>query len=314
MQQIVILDSTQIDAYDTCPTLWLHSYHESLELSNGDSKDAIVMGTLGHLWMENYYRAKALGKPIQDCTAEAFNACKEVDSLDQDPDDNHTFPLDSEKRKIVLERCNQYWMTYSNSDFIPACRDEYDIKIDPLTDLPIDSVTKIPIVEKGFSYELFNTREYLFILEGRIDLIASMGNSNGFGFVDHKFQLRERNLYPKSIQFKNYALATGLNLGIINYIRLHKEVSNKTFKRDIIAFNSQEIRAWRGELIDIYINVAKNLKADDSKWSFPRRRSQCSGKFGYACQFIHICEEPNREVGELIKVQQYKKKKEWKPW
>jgi hypothetical protein len=312
-QQIVILDSTQIDAYDTCPSLWLYGYHESLEQGEGETKDAMAMGTLGHLWMENYYHQRALGKTVTESTENAFAICLRADDLDKDPQDAGAFPLDPERRKIVLERCNQYWMTYSNNDFIPSCREEYAITIDPLTSLPIDSTKKVPLVEKGFSYELFNSPEYLFILEGRIDLIAPMGNSNGLGFIDHKFQLRERNLYPKSIQFKNYALATGLNLGIINYVRLHKEVSNKTFKRDIIAFNSQEIRAWRGELIDIYINVAKNLKGDH-KYDFPRRRSQCSGKFGYACQFTHICEEPNREVGEMIKIQSYKKKKEWKPW
>ena len=315
VQQVVILDSTQIEAYDTCPTMWYNGYRSSLELiqdqeDENNSLKAIRMGTLGHKWLEIFYTHKAMGCS----TTSAVNLANAFDPDLADELDLHQFPLDKDQRKTVIERMQFYWMKYANDDFQPACRQDYDISVDANSGLPIDGFKKVPLVERGFSYELFNSPEYLFILEGRIDLIAPIGNSTQLGFVDHKLQLRERQLYPKSIQFKNYALATGLNYGIINYIRLHQTVSAKTLVRQLISFNSFEIRTWRSELIEIYVNVAKDLKAGDPKWAFARKRSQCSGKFGYTCQFAHICEEPDREVGELIKLQRYKTKQEWKPW
>lgn len=286
MKQTLVLDSTQIDTFYTCPTMWDLSYSQNLTITE-EEKDAIAMGTLGHKWLELYYRYKTLGRPLQECVAVANGM--NPDEVDTAPEDQGTFPLDAIKRKKVKDRCQLYWMTYSSNDFMP----QYE---------------NAPLVEQGFSFKLFESPEYLFVLEGKIDLIASKNGSNFF--VDHKFQLRERKLYNKSIQFRNYALATGLNIGIINYIRLHESVSDKTFVREPIAFSAHEMQQWRSELIDKYVEIAGMIE----KNRFPKNRASCSGKFGYPCEFTKICEEPNYEVGQLIKIQQYHQKKEWKPW
>jgi PD-(D/E)XK nuclease superfamily len=306
MKQTLILDSSQIDTYLTCPQLWRNSYKDSLTKTDLSDKEAIAMGTLGHKWLEFYYQGRALGKPIGDCVA-AANAL-DPDTMDNEPNDNHKFPLNDEKRKIVKSRMQEYWMTYSQNDYIPDYKLKYEIGISSTTGLPFDAYSKVPLIEQGFSYKLLETPEYLFILEGRIDFIGTY-TSQQF-FMDHKLQIREHKLYPKSIQFKNYALATGLNLGIINYIRLHKETSNKTFVREPIGFNPYEIKRWRSELINTYVEIANAVKHDE----FDYRWSSCSGKFGYACEFAEVCEEPNIGVANLIKIQNFKKKKEWKPW
>lgn len=304
MKQTLILDSTQIDTFLECPTLHDLGYRQSLTLNDTSDKDAISMGTLGHKWLEIYYYNRASGSNLSESVSRANRI--DPDKMDNDPLDDHKFPLSGDKREQVLQRCQEYWMTYSQDDYIPDYKCVYDVHIDH-RGLPIDTVKKIPLIEQGFSHKLYEDNNYLFILEGRIDFIGTH-NYNQF-FMDHKFQLRERKLYTKSIQFKNYAMVTGLNLGIINYIRLHKEPSAKTFIREPISFNSIELKRWRSELIEIYIEMAKQLK--DGK--FRRNWNACSGKFGYPCQFTPICEE-SKEIGELIKIQNYKKKKEWRPW
>lgn len=305
MKQTLILDSSQIDTYLGCPTEWLYSYKESLTQTD-DDKSAMAMGTLGHKWLEYYYDFRARNASVADAVQHANQINPDI--LDVDPEDKGEFPLDAEKRAQVRKRCQEYWMTYSQNDYIPDYKCTYDIEIDPISSLPRDVQHKVPLIEQGFSYKLLETPEYLFILEGRIDFIGSHNNTTFF--MDHKFQLRERKLYSKSIQFRNYALATGLNLGIINYIRLHKEASNKTFIREPISFGSYELKVWRSELINIYVEIANAVKHNE----FPKRWSSCSGKFGYPCKFTHICEEPNIQTAQLIKIQNYKKKKEWKPW
>lgn len=306
MKQTIIADSTFIEAHCTCPQMAEFEYHQSLTRTDGENKDAIAKGTLGHKWLEIYYRERGLGKPLAECVslANSFNP----DAADVA--DNHEYPLDEAARKQVISRLQHYWMTYSANDYIPDCKQKHIIRIGD-DSLPYDDYEKVPLVELGFSYELFNSPEYLFILEGRIDMITSVGPQQAY--VDHKFQLRERNLYPKSIQFKNYAMVTGLHLGIINYIRLHQEVSNKTLKREVISFNANELRSWRSELIDIYVEIAK-MRRGDPVFSYRRNRAACPGKFGYPCQFTQICEEPNRTFGETIKIQNFTQRKEWRPW
>lgn len=302
-KQTLILDSTQIDSFYECPSLWNFRFRENLTASEAEEKDAIAMGTLGHKWMERYYTLKALGKSIPECIVYANAFDPDV----EDVNDNHIYPLDKDKRKKVIDRCQHYWMTYSIQDFNVDSARDYAIDVD-FAGMPVDVWRNRPLVEQGFSYKLFESPEYLFILEGKIDVIASQGGNTLF--VDHKFQLRERRLYNKSIQFRNYAMVTGLHLGIINYIRLHESISNKTFVREPVSFNSYELLQWRHELIDKYVEIAQMVKKN---W-YNKNRAACSGKFGYPCEFTKICEEPNVVTGNLVKLSAYKQKKEWRPW
>ena len=303
MKQTLILDSSQISTYGECPTLWKLTYQESLEPSIGEAKDAIAMGTLGHKWLEMFYFNRSQGISISDSVK--FANTLDPDAIDEA--DNHQYPLELDKRKKVLKRLQEYWMTYSSNDYAPDYKCTYDVQIDA-AGLPIDSTKKIPLIEQGFSYKLYEDKQFLFIIEGRIDFIGT--HSGHQFFMDHKFQLRERKLYPKSIQFKNYALATGLQMGIINYIRLHETVTPKTFQREPISFGGNELRQWAIELIeDYYFPIAKSVREN----KFRKERSACPGKFGYQCQFTPLCEE-SPQVAELIKIQNFKKKTPWTPW
>jgi len=302
-KQTIILDSSQIDTFLTCPSQWDFGYRQNLTLTDADEKEAIAAGTFGHKWLEIYYTNRMLNKKA----SESASLANSFDPDKADEPDNHQYPLSKEMRHQVLQRMQEYWMTYLADDYLPDYKHKYEIHI--VNDLPVDCYTKIPLIEQGFSHKLFDSPEYLFILEGRIDMLTSRANNQLF--MDHKFQLRERKLYPKSIQFKNYGLVTGCNFGIINYIRLHKEVKTSTLVREPISFSAMELRRWRAELIGIYVDMAKEI---NNSLGFTHRWNACSGKFGYPCQFTHICEEPNPHTANLIKVQKYKEKKEWKPW
>ena len=304
MTQTLILDSSQISSFLECQEKWNLSYIENLTRSNV-TDNPIAAGTLMHKYLEIYYKKIGEGHP-------PLNAYQIAGSFNPDKEDHKDkgYPLGVDLRRRVLNRFTDYVTVYtSKKDYEVAKRKVYDIKFNE-HGLPVDGTKEEPLVEQGFSYELLNNKEYLFILEGRIDLLAVLGSEHVW--VDHKLQFRERELYSKSIQFRNYALATGLNLGVINYIRLHQSVNEKTLVRQPISFSSLENRLWKQELIEIFISIAKSLSNGDRE--FKKNREACSGKFGYPCPFTPICEEWSGETREAIKKRDFVKREEWQPW
>lgn len=298
-RQILILDSSQISLFDECETKWKLSYGENLTTSN-DVREDMAMGTFGHHLLEIYYKDRSVGSQADMAAAHAVDWANKLDG----------FPLSAEKKATVLNRFQDYWMTYSRKDIEvamgkPVHRIEQD-KIFP--DNIIDVYDPNPLVEKGFSYELLNTPDYLFILEGRVDIIGTL--SGTLAFMDHKFQGRSHELYQKSIQFRNYSLALDLSLGIINYIRLHKEITKDTLKREIISFPPWERKWWKTELIKIYLRIAERMRSKDFEMNF----SACPGKYGFKCEFTKICEEHDLVTIDAIKNQNYKQKEVWTPW
>ncbi len=319
----LVLDSSQITSFLECDRLWKYKYDEKLTSSNQVRED-MAMGTYGHKLLEIYYTNIALGKTISESQKIAMDApidqehemvgiqCKHCgifasgDFIGSEKICKR-FPLSQENRQKVRTRFQDYWMTYSKNDITPLMGNpEHKIVVE--NGIPKDVYVPKPLVEQGFSYELLNNESYLFVLEGRVDL---MGTLSGYtGFMDHKFQSRERSLYDRSIQFRNYSLATGLSFGIVNYIRLHKEVKATTLERQLIWFTPQEREAWKLELIGIFKRIAHDMQSGE----FPKRRNSCEGKFGYPCEFTKVCDEPLVQVGEAIKQMHFVKREEWKPW
>ena len=323
-KQILILDSTQIDAFLTCPQLWDYGQKQRLTPCTGaPTGEAMLMGTLGHKYLELYYKAKAEGKSqVQaigaaedwDPDRETCLECGEnkestkhlIDGYEDIGGEGciplHTFtpkpfPLEKPRRYEVLQRFREYSYTYTQKDIEP---------ISPAH------------VEVGFSHLLYEDAERVYILEGRVDLIGKVGHNSVWidipVWMDHKFQLRSRDLYKKSIQFRNYALVMyetmGITTGIVNYVRLTKSVTKDTFKRELTQFNSLELAEWKRNLISIYDSIFDSIHEDiyDKNWS------ACSGKFGYPCDFTPLCEEYNEDIKKAKQTQLYTVREEWKPW
>lgn len=297
----LVLDSSQISSWLECPQKWDFAYEQCVTKHN-TLDDPMVAGTLMHKYLELYYTLR--GQGISPKTACEMSAKFNPDEADAS--DKHQYPLGAEIRTQVKQRFLEYCMVYQN-DYDVATRPKLVIQMRKETGLPYDSYVPEPLIEQGFSYELLNTPEYLFVLEGRIDFLGSThGNPL---WMDHKLQFRQRSLYKKSIQFRNYALATGYNLGVVNYIRMHKVATKDTLVREPISFSSNENRQWATELRDIYVAIAKSKQAPPRK-----NRDSCSGKFGYACQYTDICEEWNPGTAEAIKAQKYVQVAKWCPW
>lgn len=262
-----------------------------------NDRDSLSMGSYGHKLLETYYKGIALGS----LQSEAYVKARDISSKN--------YNLTNERKAAVLERFQYYWMKYSNSkDIEPLAQSKYAIKVNPSNGLPIDTIEKIPLVELGFSYRLLDTSEYLFVLEGMIDLIGLLDGMKVF--MDHKWQDRRRSLYKKSIQFRNYSLVTKSFVGIVNYVRMAQKMDSSTFEREIISFSPGEIRQWKEELTEIFINICKSANSEERE----QRWGSCSGKFGYPCEFTKLCEEFNPNIKENIKMGAYKKKELWQPW
>jgi hypothetical protein len=299
-KQVLILDSTQVSTHYECAEKWNLGFRQSL----GDMMEIdepITMGTYGHKLLEIYYKTKDNeGVPMAVRKALQFDPDKE-DKVDE------KFPLSDEVRNKIKARFKDYWMNYFASDFTTLTKKEHAICINE-AGIPVDTYPNKPLIEKGFSYPLFESREYLFVLEGKIDWIAQ--TPIGKAFIDHKFQLRERNLFPKSVQFKNYALVTGLHIGFVNYIRLKDKLDATTLIRQPLTFDAMELAWWKRELIEHFVTIAKQVKAG----SFPKNWGSCSGKFGYECEFSRLCPmAPNPRMHASFK-SSFIKRKEWKPW
>ena len=239
---------------------------------------------------------------LQSCQSIGCN-CSEFSAIE--------FPLSAADRQFVRDRVLDY--TFAEGIAIP------------------ELIPKSPDhVEVGFSHKLYEDDQRLYIIEGRIDLLGQIAGNCPDGWADHKFQSRERDLYLKSIQFRNYAMVTGLSLGVVNYIRFAKKVEkDKTFKRSIISFSRLEMEAWRENLIRIYHRIENALNpslfaenAEDGKdWQWYdstdilRNRSACSGKFGYPCDYTLLCENFfNLELIKINESSEFVQKPEWRPW
>lgn len=329
-RQILVLDSSQIATWGECNQQWNLKYNENLTSSN-QIRDDMAQGTYGHKLLELYYTNLALGQKTADAWHDAnlFHAAGD-------------FPLPIQKREFVHKRCWEYVCTYAQNDIIPlmgqpekrivfgphtssmdheyclkcGANREYVISQGPNGTCGQNPETKLfpkPLVEQGFSYPLLDTPEYLFVLEGRIDVMAMLNNGSR-GVVDHKFQGRERSLYGKSIQFRNYAMVCDFNYVVVNYIRLHQAISEKTFVRDTIYFSSLEKQLWKRRLIEKYKKIAQE-RALASQFGFQKEESACSGKFGYPCEFTKICNDNHDLISiNAVKEQFYTKREVWKPW
>lgn len=305
---ILVLDSSQLATFLECPEKWQLTNIECLTKSNVVD-DAMSAGTLMHKYLEIYYTYLGRGVDPQGAQMRAL----QFDPDDKDKSDNHQYPLGAEIRTQLRQRFIEYCMVYANGDYEVATASKYHITVDSKSGLPKDSSLNIPLVEQGFSYELLNTPEYLFVLEGRIDFIGSLKGNRLW--MDHKLQFRQRSLYKKRIQFRNYSLALGYNLGIVNYIRMHKTCTKDTLVREPISFSSNENRLWRAELTDIYVDVARQQKLGNPLTSnLVKNRDACEGKYGYPCQYISICEEYNPQTQQAIKQQNFVKRVRWTPW
>lgn len=307
-KQILVLDSSQISTFLECPQKQEYRYAQNLvpiDPSTGSAvgvSDKIQAGTLGHRYLEIYYNILASSKDATIATRRSLDF-----DLDAHPNAEREFPSDPTLRKKIKERFRDYLVFYAGRDYTVALGNTK--KVGVIDGQLADIYEPKPLVERGFSFKLLDTPEYLFVLEGRIDFI---GSANGeLFFMDHKWQFSESELYSKSVQFRNYALVTGLSLGIINYIRLHNSVGPKTFVRQPLCFSAADSLHWKNELIEIYTHIAKQQSAEGRPF---KNRFACAGRFNKLCPFISLCDALSENERHFLKESRFTTCEPWHPW
>lgn len=310
----LILDSSQIALFLECPTMWYYSnFKQLIPAGVPTESDAMNAGTYGHKLLDIAYRHQHLSLNDRIDLAFSYDPDNDICECGCNKEFHKELPalgglvecgrckkclggfkakpfsLPQEARFAVRNRLRDYFLYYQNNDFL---------------------VPSPQHVEVGFSENIYEDDENLFVLEGRIDLLASLQGLDMV--VDHKFQLREHDLYDKSIQFKNYAMASKRTTLMINYIRLHKAVGKSTLVRKPVSFTGIELRAWKQRLVGIYFKVKQSIQANET---FEQNWASCSGRYGYPCYFTSLCEEVDNNMRKAKINQLYKiKPVEWRPW
>lgn len=287
----LVLDSTQLNSWLECPQRWNYMYQEHLVPKAFVEKEALNAGAYGHKLLDVYYKGRSQSKQLGEILTEA--SCVETGELKR------------ETKCQVDQRFKEYIFNYMSNDFEALSENH---------------------VEVGFSHPIFEDSENLFILEGRIDLI---GTWQGMPcIVDHKFQMMQHWLYTKGVQFKNYALVASETFDksstmIVNYIRLHKIITNETFHRELITFTKPMLSEWKNSLIGIFFNIKKSMKnANGDGSNYDKNWHACQGSYTTFnrdepnfCFYNPLCESYSSDTKELKKHQLFKIKEEvWRPW
>ena len=293
----IILDNSQITSYKTCPRLWNFSYRESLRLvsTKPDESRLLNFGNHMHSLLEVYYTLRTLNPTVN--YAEHAKAVLELTAkLEAKIVERYSFS--SEDLIFLRNRFLQYVLTYGTNDFIPIL------------------LKSRPSVEVGFSKVLYEDAAHLFIVEGRIDLLAQLSSETFF--IDHKLQGTARDYYNYDSQFLTYAWAT-IPRGIINYIGAQKEFTKTTLRRSVIHFPPHLIEEWRSQTLEeVFFPIARTLKSANSNLShlnFCKNRFSCSGPFKTnPCAFTSLCESSSPEMIESQKKFKYTHVEPWTPW
>lgn len=317
----LVLDSSQIATYLECPQQWYYQYNQRLYPLAVQDTSAMDAGTYGHKLLDIYYKSKILSPMlslndrielcyaydpdidtcecgctlmdhtrIQALALEECQRCRYCLSFRPKP-----FPLSQDIRYQVRNRFKDYLLRYQTNDFMPYNADS---------------------VEVGFSHHLYEDEENLFILEGRIDLLGVLQGLDVV--VDHKFQLATHYLYPKSVQFKNYALVCGARTLVINYVRLGKVFKDAFLERVLVNFTLPELEVWKIRLIKMFFRIKEAIQSNSyqQNWAtckgFGKTYNQSEPKY---CMYTQLCEEIDKRTLETKKDVLYKVREEiWRPW
>jgi len=278
---VLNLDSTQLDAYWTCPEFWRLAHKELLQKRHAITT-ARDYGTIIHGLLERYYLHRFKGETQQDAEKFAIHA------LEQDA---KKLGIDKDQTDFLKLRFLLYTQYYNANDFkIVGHQDRAGVEV-------------------GFTYVLVDDPNFLFTLEGKIDLIAQW--CDRIYIVDHKTQARKRNYYERRIQFKNYCLALGANHFCVNYIGLQKSPNKDTFRRQVTYISAAELQIWKKELIRKYFEIAYTIMENGK---FEHCWSACEGKFGYPCEMVQICEQITKNRKDHVINEYFEKRPEFIPW
>lgn len=304
---VIVLDSSRIKTHLECPEKFNISYRQHRRktwVTSQWKKDYSSQGTYVHTLLETYYNLRALN-PKMNSLEHGTAALNLFQSLKLAP----KMKLPPEFETLVNVRFMQYVIKNSLGDYNPLVRNG------------------VPAHEVRFSIKLYEDESVIFILEGRIDLLCTVGIQGNTvkAFIDHKTQERTSEMYEWTPQTLSYALATGFNYGGFNYFGLQQKYDEKTtLHRDFFFIPDWKIAHWKKYIIEeVYWRVYKETKNTDVHESFtgkddyiwPQNWLTCAGPdLKRACEFSEVCNAETPELRQLIKRQFTHVVPAWSPW
>lgn len=291
-QLVLRLDASALNEFMVCPIKYHYRYREHL-IKTGARTEPLDKGSVMHALLDAYY-AKRCENLVELPIKIASAICEQLL-----PELKKKYLLPEEAWQLLELRFIQYVVNYSK-DVVP-------LKAQKGKDL-------LTGTELGFSKVLFQDERYLFIVEGRIDLLCEISGKRAV--LDHKTQERKSTLYERRVQARTYAWATGFNYFIYNYIGLTKEVTKDTFRREVSYFSDEDINNWHWRMLQKFFLLEQMLKCNAFELNAEQYRnySACAGAFdSHPCAYTSICEETDARRAELIKIQDFHTEV-WEPW
>jgi len=278
MKTIISLSQSQISEFLRCPQLWNLHTAQNWGKPEQDERYYLDEGTIVHAFLEHYYRdSTPLGNIPSKFTGEVKEIWRDFDVTDKYKERPAHLTKD-----FLFERIKLYVMG-------KMMRGDWRARENG--------------VEVGFSTVIYEDDQFVFVIEGRIDLITTDNC-----IVDHKTQSRWANLYMRKVQFVTYAMATGLSHVIANYIMLTKEVNAQTFRTDLVSFSKAELEYWKNYLIEwVFWKIAR--------WEIWQNHGACGGTYdSWPCMFEKVCWEQNEEMRARILRHNFVKIEEHRSW
>lgn len=246
-KKILRLDSHGLANYKRCPQLF--SYSQVLRIEPRKENKSFDRGTVIAEALQDYYTIKIEGRMVVKEDLRLIIEQRIINSQ-----------LSEEDKELIASRFLYYHRNYNHESWIPVA------------------------TEKGFSILLYEDNEYIFIYEGRPDLVIKLSNTDGsLAVVDNKSQQREGTLYPYNDQALGYCFSLRTNVFIYNYFGLQTTGDpRKWFHRSSIKFSPEILEDWRQTTIKWFKQIAETLEFKKS-WL-------CETKYG-VCAFHDLCEQ-----------------------
>lgn len=296
MKKIIALDSSQLNQYMKCPLSWAYAYRENLMLT-GAARDALDRGSIMHLYLDAFYKIKDYHQSDMNNRLSAANSiCFKVRETAL-----REFPDMAEGLPFIEKRFIEYVTYYTNRDLTPLVN------------------AGVTACELGFSKPLYEDDEYLFLVEGKIDLLHIDQNSKEMIVVDHKTQSRVNNLYDYRPQVLTYCWAAKCNYFMYNYVGLQEDKNgallknDNLFRRSVISVPDWMLTRWENHMLEIFWEITSVETMKDT--NIHKNLGSCAGAFDSSpCQFHYLCETKDDNMRQHLKAFKYEVRPTWEPW
>lgn len=283
---ILAVDSQQLSDFQSCEQSYYFNHVKMLETNQ--KRRGINKGSVLHKVYEDYYKGK-------------LHKLNHKDAMFQAMQKLHTYALEAqlseEDELLCLKKAGSYFQYHSNDLYEPLA------------------------VECGFTLPLYSDKDYLFLYEGRIDLIAIWKHNRRVIWVDHKNYLITSKPAFEVNQFYGYTWAISETFGekaarqgLLDCTwmgaSLAPEKSHEVF---IGNFLPGQIENWKQNTIRTMMRMAKATQ--DSDYDFPQNPSYChANKFG-ACKYVSVCHAGSPQAALYEINTKFKTREErWRAW